>query len=195
MLLGSGGVIALVIGAWGVLWAIRTTPGRHPRTWYPQLVALAGLALGAALLSSHTTLALGIASWSEASPSARASAEALALSRSLRPLLGMLLALGAMGAAITLSSSLPSDVPSPPRSPGRAGAILSGGVGLVGGLGGLTYGLLRATASAAMESPQAAGDLAPRLQGIVTAGIGASVLLSLLAAGLGIWCVREQLRS
>lgn len=190
MLLGSGGVIALVVGAWGVLWAIRATPGRPPAAWAPQLVALAGLAAGAALLSAHTTLALGVQAFDQAQPSAQATAAAVALSRSLRPLIGALLGLCAIGATIAATRSLQPPAPQPP-APSRAQQLLSGAVVVACGLGGVTYALLRATAASAMADPAATASAAARLGALTAAGVGASALVGILALILGAWCARS----
>ena len=44
MLLTAGGVVAILVGAWGVLWALGTAPGRAPRAHAPDAAGLAGLA-------------------------------------------------------------------------------------------------------------------------------------------------------
>lgn len=93
MLVGPGGVIALVIGAWAAMWAVRAVPGRPLAVWYPAMVAFVGGMLAFALLTAEAEAALQLARWAEAPRREQPELAREALSMVARPLVGAALGL------------------------------------------------------------------------------------------------------
>jgi hypothetical protein len=110
MLVGPGGVIALVIGAWAGMWAVRAVPGRRFAVWYPALVAFVGAMLAFALLTAEAEAAIQLARWAQTPPAEQSTQEALSMMA--RPLVGAAVGLLLLlsGIAIAWSDTEPVGV-------------------------------------------------------------------------------------
>ncbi len=103
MLVGPGGVFAIVVGAWGVLWAIRIAPGRSCGALLPGLVAFTALLVALPLLTAASEGVLGFAIAAHAEPGARDGLRVETLGVVIRPLAATVFALGAFIVATLLS--------------------------------------------------------------------------------------------
>jgi len=95
--------LAVVVGAWGVLWAIRFAPGRSCGALFPGLVAFSALLVAFPLLTAASEGVLGFAIAGHAEPAARDALRAETLGVVIRPLAATVFALGAFVVATLLS--------------------------------------------------------------------------------------------
>jgi hypothetical protein len=92
MLVGSGGVVALVLGAWAVLWALVSVPGTSwHRTW-PVIAAFCTAILAFAMLTAQAEIGLGLVQWAKSAPDGRAAVASDTLSTTWRPLAAAIVA-------------------------------------------------------------------------------------------------------
>lgn len=117
MLVGSGGVIALVLGAWAVLWALAAVPGAHWRSFYPALAAFVAAIFAAAMVSAQSEIVLGTIDWARAAPDERKELVTYTMSLSWRPLAGAAVALAVAAAVVAVVARLEgaTDAPNAPR--------------------------------------------------------------------------------
>ena len=185
MLLGSGGVIALVIGFWAALWAARNTPGRDWRQWYPEAAALLGGAWGASILSAHTVLARGVVTWARAPEAAQATVLEIALSQSARPFLGAVVATVLVATTIVAAGRNAPSRPARPNAPSldRGLSIAIAVITVVGCIGWVA---LRGLVQSATVDLDTALQNAVELRALVRFGVLCTVALWALAVAIGI---------
>ena len=181
MLVGSGGVIALVVGAWAVLWALVRSPGRAPA---PVVAAFLAAILGFAMLTAQSEIGLGLVEWQRVAADERAAVAADTLSAAWRPLAAAVLAGLAFGLAL-LASRTPG-APTGERSPHRAERIA---VGAMAGLALLDLGVwiaLRSLFTTAVSGREGWNVSVPRIGALTAVGALAAVALLGLAALVGL---------
>ncbi|MCB9684922.1 MAG: hypothetical protein H6738_15610 [Alphaproteobacteria bacterium] len=105
MLVGSGGVVALVLGAWSMVWALRVLPRTTSRGWWPLAVAWVAAMLGFALMSSFEETLLGLFDVLHAVPDERVSALDAVRGWWLRPLAGATIASLMFGCAVVVAGT------------------------------------------------------------------------------------------
>lgn len=185
MLVGSGGVIALVVGAWAVLWALVRSPGPTWRTRYPVVAAFLAAMLGFAMLTAQSEIGLGLIDWARGAPEDRAAVVADTLSTAWRPLAAVVLGALAFGATLFATRK-----PSSPFDDHPPHLVEKLAVGVMAGLALLDIGLwlalrsLFATAVAGREGWLAS---VPQIQLLTAVGALAAVGLVALAAFVGGW--------
>jgi hypothetical protein len=185
MLIGSGGVVALVVGAWAALWAVRRVPGRSWRTWYPTVVAFLAGIFAFAMLTGQSQVGMGLGQWARASAAERPEVVAITLFDTWRPLLAGLVAILPLAVAI-LAVRTPVS-PFDERPPHWLERLaVAGMIGLMLFDGAVWLVLRRAfvTATAGREMYLVA---ASRIQFFTLLGAVATVALMLLAVSLGLW--------
>lgn len=182
MLVGPGGVLAAVVGAWGVLWAIRVAPGRSCGALLPGLVAFTALLVAFPLLTAAGEGVLGFAIAAHAEPAERDALRAETLGLVIRPLAATVFMLG-MFVVATLLSRLRAeprkdDVGFRPLDVVAAVTVL-----IVSAVGLVDLLLLRGTLGRATASGVA---LLPRAELLAWVGTGCAAVLLGVAAGLGL---------
>ncbi|MEQ1507441.1 MAG: hypothetical protein ABMB14_34750 [Myxococcota bacterium] len=184
MVVGSGGVVALVLGAWSVLWAIRSVPGRPVRSWYPAAAAF-GLAMFAfAMLTAQSEAAIGLVAWARADAAERADVVAEALGNTVRPLVAFGIALVA-----TITAAAATARVSPPTEPARpVHALERAALAAAASLAVIDLGVwvaLRSALSAGTGGEESLGSVIPRIQVLTVVGAVAAIGTIAIAAGLG----------
>jgi hypothetical protein len=178
MVLGSGGVVAGVVGAWAVLWALRRVPERPWQVWAPTAAVFAVLLIVLPAWSVFTTAALGVAEWTADRTDM---APLLDLQRTvLRPLRGSALGLAAGGIALLVARR---------RAPATSTADLHSaetlGLGLLGSLSvavlAVTVQVARGVSSLATDPSAAGGVLSASRLGLLLAAV---TLAAAMALGL-----------
>jgi hypothetical protein len=188
MLVGSGGVVALVLGAWSVMWAVRATPGRELREWYPIAAAFVGAMFAFALLTAQSEVVTGLIGYFRAEPEERPDEAAAALSYSVRPLFAAVLGTVALVVAVLASRGKVSPTPRPARWPA---AVAVGAMGLATAAGMLDLVLMRRGLDRITSGEEPLTAVLPRLH--VQATLGA--LFAIGTLGIAAWIgVREALR-
>src|SRR6476619_1000866 len=116
MLFGPGGIVALVLGGWSVLWALWSVPGRPWPRWAPTAILFAGSMLGFALITACSETALGLVEWFRSDPEAREAALAEAVGLPCRPMIAAAIGMSAFGLALLWANREPParDAPSEP---------------------------------------------------------------------------------
>lgn len=183
MLVGSGGVVALVVGAWSVLWAIRGVPGLGWRTWYPVVVAFVAAIWGFAMLTAQSEIGLGILQWARYAADDRPGVVVETLSVTWRPLYAAGIAIVAFGIAIVASRRPIS--PLDERTPHwieRVAVVAMVGFAV---LDTVVWVALQRAFEAATGSRELWLASGPRIQGLTFVGATASFLLLGLAGVVG----------
>jgi hypothetical protein len=184
MLVGSGGVVALVLGAWAVLWAVAAVPGSSWRSWYPVILAFGGAMLAFAMLTAQSELVLGLADWAQASRKDRDELAASLISAAWRPLWAVVAALGAtVLAAVLASRNTPAtDIE---RRPHWLERLLGLGIVLLALYEAFVWGALLRAFERASSGQEALPIAAPKLQFLTLLGtmgcVGLVGLASLIA--------------
>ena len=187
MIFGSGGVMALVVGLWGGLWAWRHAHGRYP-AWSAEVAAFLGGALAPALLNASTLLSNGLVSWAREAPEHRAEALAEVLASAGRPLVGF-----AVGAAVLLVGVIagqhaprlePERPPAPPWSVLDRALVATSGLLATVGLGLWSTG--RAEVTIAATELSTAVEAAPSVQQGTLWMVVLTAALALTTIALGI---------
>jgi hypothetical protein len=173
--------LAIVIGAWAVLWAIRIAPGRSWGALLPGLVAFTALLVAFPLLTAASEGVLGFAIAAHAEPAARDGLRAETLGVVIRPLAATVFALGALIVATLLSrlraEPRANDVGLRPLDVLAALVVLAAtAVGLVDLL------LLRGT----LGRSAGGAALLPRAETLAWVATACAAVLIGVAAGLGI---------
>lgn len=192
MLVGSGGVVALVLGAWSVLWAVVGVQDRHWRSYYPVLAAFFALFVAFSMLTAQSEIVLGLVDYVRADRDDRAEVSAYALSLSMRPLFAAFISTCALSIAVALSSrgGVPPILPEIPRMSER---ILAWSVPVLS-IGELcVWGALRYVFSEAVAGSEPLAAAATTLESLAL--IGALLSFLLIAAASGIAAVRVFARS
>jgi hypothetical protein len=191
MLVGSGGVVALVLGAWSVLWIVRICPERGPGEWWPTAAAFVAAMFAFALLSGQTEVVEGSVDWSQAAPTERADVAALAMSYSLRPLLGAILGTLSLVIAALVASRQPAPPTRPePLRPGRGSVAALIGLAVLTAFGLLDLALMRHAFERVAAGDEALVQMVPRLQLETTLGAIAGLVTLFVAApmaAIGAW--------
>jgi hypothetical protein len=183
MLFGPGGIAALVLGGWSVIWALWVVPGRPWPRWAPVAVMFVGAMIGVALLTACAETALGLVEWLRAAPGRRPDVLAETVALPCRPILGTGLGVTALGVALAVATreAPPADAPADPDAFSVGVAVV---VACLSATGLLALLLLRTWIGAADAGVEQALAALPRVRfatgvGLVTA-YGA---LSAAAAG------------
>ncbi|MCA9494497.1 MAG: hypothetical protein KC621_31435 [Myxococcales bacterium] len=192
MLVGSGGVVALVLGAWSVIWALRVLPRTTARGWWPLAVGWIAAMLGFGLISSFEETLLGLFDVLHADPGERVAALDSVRGWWMRPLAASLIGSLLLGAGVVIGGS-PSVEPVDPenvREPlpaDRVEQALAAVAALV------ALGALALLATFAQELGSLEATLtslvshAPTLESTTQIGIGLSCTLIVLALLLAGW--------
>ena len=183
MLFGPGGIAALVLGGWAVLWALWAVPGRPWPRWAPTAVMFVGAMLGFAMLTACAETVLGLVEWFRTEPELREAVLAETLGIPLRPIAAAALGIVALAVALLVATREP-----PPRDAVAEPDAISVGVAVViaclSATGFLALLTLRWSIGAAELGLEDALAAMPTIR--VATGIGiATACGDLLAAGIG----------
>ncbi len=194
MLVGSGGVVALVIGAWSVIWALRTLPSRTGRGWWPIACAFVAAMLGMSLIAAFEEPLLGFTGVIRGGHEERLAALEEVRSLWFRPLLAAVIGALALGAALFAGARLdkePSARPMPePDLAEKAGVALAGALAAAGLA---TLALFASTVGSVEPTIASVIDHAAQLQLLTRIGVALGSALVFLAALIGAWRVRRSL--
>jgi hypothetical protein len=185
MLVGSGGVVALVLGAWAVLWAVAAVPGASWRSWYPVVMAFGGAMLAFAMLTAQSELVLGLADWAQASRKSRDEVATALVSTAWRPLWAVGMALGAtVLAAVLAGRSVP--VSEVLRRPHWLERLISLGIVLLAVYEGTVWVALLRAFERAVSGEETLPLAAPKLQFLTLLGTAGCMGLLGMAGIIGL---------
>lgn len=192
MLVGSGGVVALVLGAWSTIWALRILPRTSSRGWWPVAVAWITTMVGFALISSFEETLLGLFDVVHADPEERVATLDAVRGWWLRPLgaaaIGALLLAG--GVVLGGSTSAEPVDPDRIREPLAADRIEMASVAVAALLLVVDLGLLAVFAQELGTLEATLVSLmshAPSLEATTRYGIVTSSVLVGVGTSIGAW--------
>jgi hypothetical protein len=187
MLVGPGGVVALVVGAWSVMWAVRRVPGRSGWVIYPAIAAFVAVILGFAMLTAQSEVMLGLVQWHRSDAEERPAVVAETLSVTWRPLFAAAISVTALAVAVVLSRQQPARVDE--QRPHLAERVA---VAVMVGLALVDFGVWIAMRRAFVRLTDGGEMLlvaVPRGQLLTLIGATTSLLLIGVAVGVGVWRV------
>lgn len=161
--------MALVLGGWSVLWAVRRAPGQPWSALVPVLGAFAAAMFAFALLSAHAEAVLALLRWIRADDPERDLLRGTLSSVAWRPLVAAALAIAVMVASTGWARGRPGGVaPARPLS-WLEGAVLVAIV-LCAAAGVTTLALLDAVLNQSTAGPAAALAHLTRIQNLARFG-------------------------
>lgn len=191
-------MLALLIGAWAAMWAVRAGHARASGAASTPVAAFLAAMLAVAMLTAQAEAPLGVSRWVGAAPAERAAVAAEALSIVVRPLIaagvGALLLVAGLGIGANLGQH-----PAPaPTAPGRWSTWLDRGVvGAIVAAGlvdlWLWFVLRRGLAAVTAGTERFSAGL-PRMQLQVALGAATNAVLLALALGVAAGALRGWLR-
>lgn len=184
MLIGSGGVVALVVGAWAVLWALVSVPGTTWRDNWTVIAAFCAAILGFAMLTAQAEIGLGLVQWAKSAPGARGAVATDTLSTTWRPLAAALVADTSFAIAIFASRTRePSREVRAPHRLERFAGVAMGGLALVDVI---VWVSMQRAFGTAVSGDAPFLDGVPAIRWLSLLGASASIGLLVLSGAVGI---------